>query len=465
MGQCSNHVGYAGQPVRRLPFANHRYSAKLSKLGASKSDDAASSRNAEIELIRSIANQARRETWPWVTDLVMPLLGVEGDGMNVPNGTTAAERGDGEGLGTCKPEELGDADSKFVTVFGVKMHYKEELPAGGIDPNVPCIVLVHGFNASLFSWRATMKELAVRTGARIVAFDRPPFGLSGRPLEWGNPGNPLQFNPYEIEGSAKMADELLRILGVGDMVVIGHSAGALLALKLYEAVASQGRVVRGLGFVAPAVPSTPENSFQRRATFGSQIRIVLSQAILRMDGNSVDDGPGLRYVRRNILNQRRRILEAGLGYVPHYATSSSYSSSMSMDEGDGNVSIGGDVNGSDWDGLPVDGDVHQEAIDGYLRPLKAKDWDKAALLNLRAFSIPMEYDYSGIDVPVLVILGRDDESLWSNGLALVQLLRDRQDGSVGTVFHAMRCGHVPMEEMPIEFNELVNDFFTRYFVA
>eukprot|EP00890_Picochlorum_soloecismus_P006556 jgi/Picsp_1/725/NSC_04214-R1_alpha beta hydrolase fold protein len=461
MRNCSK-IGYAGQLVRNAPYTNHRYSKKISKCNASKSDNPASTKNAEFELIRSIANQASKETLPWVMDLVMPLLGVEEVEMNMQNGSTIAERVDHEGLGTCKPEDLGDVDSKFASVFGVKMHYKEEWPEGVRDTNVPCIVLVHGFNASLFSWRATMKELAAETGARVIAFDRPPFGLSGRPLEWGNPGNPLTFNPYEIEGSAKMADELLRVLEVGDMVVIGHSAGALLALKLYEVVASKDRVV-GLGFVAPAVPSTPDNSFQRRATFGSQIRIVLSQVILRMDGTYVDDGgPGLRYVRRNILNQRKRILEAGLGYVPHYATSSSYSSSFSMDEGDDRVDL---LDGADLNGVLWDGDVHQEAVDGYLRPLKAKDWDKAALLNLRAFSIPMEYDYSGINIPVLVILGREDESLWDNGLALVRLLRERQDGSVGTVFHEMSCGHVPMEEMPIEFNELVKDFFMRYFVS
>jgi hypothetical protein len=30
---------------------------------------------------------------------------------------------------------------------------------------------------------------------RVVAYDRPPFGLAERPLSWGGPGEPLQVIP------------------------------------------------------------------------------------------------------------------------------------------------------------------------------------------------------------------------------------------------------------------------------
>lgn len=38
----------------------------------------------------------------------------------------------------------------------------------------------------------------------MIAFDRPPFGLAQRPLEWG-PGQRLQYNPYALDGSARLA--------------------------------------------------------------------------------------------------------------------------------------------------------------------------------------------------------------------------------------------------------------------
>jgi pimeloyl-ACP methyl ester carboxylesterase len=46
--------------------------------------------------------------------------------------------------------------------------------------SVPAILL-HGFGASLFSWSRVLKPLADIIGSRVVAFDRPGFGLTSRP--------------------------------------------------------------------------------------------------------------------------------------------------------------------------------------------------------------------------------------------------------------------------------------------
>lgn len=45
----------------------------------------------------------------------------------------------------------------------------------------------------------------------------------------------------------------------------------------------------------------------------------------------------------------------------------------------------------------------QDVIEGYLKPLQAMDWDRGALLNLRAFSIPPAYDYASLAQPVLLV--------------------------------------------------------------
>ncbi len=47
----------------------------------------------------------------------------------------------------------------------------------------------------------------------MIAFDRPPFGLAQRPLEWG-PGQRLQYNPYELDGSARLAAGARQLAGL-----------------------------------------------------------------------------------------------------------------------------------------------------------------------------------------------------------------------------------------------------------
>lgn len=86
-------------------------------------------------------------------------------------------------------------------VDGVSIHYKEAT-AGLSDAAPPLtIVMLHGFNGSVFNWRLVMQPLADRIaaeggakgGCRVIAFDRPPFGLSERPLSWATEAQ----NPYK----------------------------------------------------------------------------------------------------------------------------------------------------------------------------------------------------------------------------------------------------------------------------
>lgn len=49
---------------------------------------------------------------------------------------------------TLPPEQLADPDSRFVTVDGIRHHYKQ---TGG-DPTAPAVLLLHGFNGSVFNW-------------------------------------------------------------------------------------------------------------------------------------------------------------------------------------------------------------------------------------------------------------------------------------------------------------------------
>lgn len=120
--------------------------------------------------------------------------------------------------GTMPPEALADPDSRFVEVGGLQVHYKET------GQGEPALLLLHGFGASTFSWREVMEPLG--QGRRVIAFDRPGFGLTSRPL----PGEWVGRNPYSTEAQVDLTMGLMDALGVRQVVLVGNSAGGTVAL-------------------------------------------------------------------------------------------------------------------------------------------------------------------------------------------------------------------------------------------
>jgi len=124
---------------------------------------------------------------------------------------------------TVPPEQLADPDSRFVDVNGLRVHYKI---AGQGEP---ALVLLHGFGASVFSWREVMEPLAESLASEIstvIAFDRPAFGLTERPL----PGEWVGESPYSAEAQVELTVGLLDELGVERAILVGNSAGGAIAL-------------------------------------------------------------------------------------------------------------------------------------------------------------------------------------------------------------------------------------------
>ena len=139
---------------------------------------------------------------------------------------------------TAPADELADETSLFEEIDGLRLHYK--LAGSG----APGIVLLHGFGASLFSWREVMQPLGAF--GTVVAFDRPAFGLSERPM----PGDWCGDSPYGAERQVDLTIGLMDRLGMEEAVLVGHSAGgriaALTALRRPERV-------KALVLVAPAL--------------------------------------------------------------------------------------------------------------------------------------------------------------------------------------------------------------------
>jgi pimeloyl-ACP methyl ester carboxylesterase len=121
--------------------------------------------------------------------------------------------------GTVPAQFLADADSHFATIDGLQVHYKET----GSGPRA--LILLHGFGASLFSWHEVMQPLA--QFGRVVAYDRPAFGLTSRPMQGEWQGE----NPYPGPAQAKMLLALMDRLGIQRAVLVGNSAGGAIALQ------------------------------------------------------------------------------------------------------------------------------------------------------------------------------------------------------------------------------------------
>lgn len=108
-------------------------------------------------------------------------------------------------------------EKRFIEVNGFKVHYRM---AGS---GKPLVVLLHGSFLSLRSWRLVFDELAKTT--TVLAFDRPAFGYTSRPLPSKATG--VSYTP---EAQSDLVIALMKKLGFNKAVLVGNSTGGTLAL-------------------------------------------------------------------------------------------------------------------------------------------------------------------------------------------------------------------------------------------
>jgi pimeloyl-ACP methyl ester carboxylesterase len=116
---------------------------------------------------------------------------------------------------TVTPQSLAEPDGQFVQVNGASIYYIERGPADG-----PPVLLLHGFLGSTDDWSPVMDVLAA-VGYRVIAFDRPPFGLSDKSTALD----------YSVAGQATLTLGLMDTLGIDRASLIGHSAGGSVAAQ------------------------------------------------------------------------------------------------------------------------------------------------------------------------------------------------------------------------------------------
>lgn len=283
--------------------------------------------------------------------------------------------------------DLVDSDSEFYEVQGLRVHVKR---AG---EGLPALVLLHGFGASTFSWREVMGPLAERS--LVVAYDRPAFGLTDRPLsgEWEPdvwPGG----SPYGPEAQVEILARILDALGVERAVLVGNSMGgavaALAAARLPERV--QALVLVDAHLESSGPPTAAQ------ALMGSSIGRRVGPTMLSPLAAGIR--PALRAL------------------VAEAAT------------------------------------VTPEMVEGYARPLRLPRAAKALWeLTLAGVIQVGEAELGRIAVPTLVLRGETDRVVTA---AAAQRAAELIPGA--TLRTIPGAGHLPQEEQPTLFIQAIEEF-------
>src|SRR5215471_15840014 len=99
--------------------------------------------------------------------------------------------------------------SQFLTLReGARAHVRDRGPRDAL-----ALVLIHGSNASLFTWEPWVKRLSDRF--RIITMDLPGHGLTGA----------VPDGDYTQEGMVKFIDEVASMLGLHQFAIGGNSMG------------------------------------------------------------------------------------------------------------------------------------------------------------------------------------------------------------------------------------------------
>lgn len=238
---------------------------------------------------------------------------------------------------TVPAETLADPDSLFIEVNNIKIHYKQT------GSGETTFILLHGFGASLFSWHAVMPELA--NYGTVIAFDRPAFGLTERPIAWGEGGN-----PYSPEAQVELVISLMDALNIEQAILVGNSAGGKVAFE--TALAYPQRV----------------------------------QAIVAVDAAVYGGGGAPPFVRPLLKTPQMRHLGPLIA--------------RQIEKN------GDDFIRTAWHDPAK---ITAETWEGYHKPLRAENWDRALWeLTIASQESELAEQLDQLTLPVLVITGDDD---------------------------------------------------------
>ena len=241
---------------------------------------------------------------------------------------------------TRPPRELADPDSIFLEINDLEVHLKNS------GEGEPVFILLHGFGASTFSWREVIDPLSIN--GMVIAYDRPAFGLTERPLSWEGE------NPYTQESNIDLLIGLMDEFEIDQAILVGNSAGGTLATAF--TLAHPDRVQALIQVNAAIYQTRPDNPLLNWLFSTPQVDHIGPLIARQLAG-----GQGDAFIR------------------------SAWSDPSQVEE-------------------------NPEIIAGYRRPLMADNWDRALWEHTKAASAPgLAEQLSEIQVPTLVIAGADDQ--------------------------------------------------------
>ena len=284
--------------------------------------------------------------------------------------------------GLVSEQEFIEPDSKFIEINGVNIHYKET------GAGEQTFILLHPFGGSTYSWREVMDEFAKY--GRVIAYDRPAFGLTERlmPGEW-------QSNPYGMKANVEILRGLLDALGVEKAMLVGNSAGGGVAVAF--ALEYPERIDGELILVAPGVGGG----------YGPQFP-AWALPLMWM--------PQMRHLGPLMMRDYQETLP-------------------------------NTVEREWFDQTKLTAEIREK----HLQILKIKNWDRAFYELTFAPAYPeLRPLLPQLTVPALIVAGRED-----------RLIRSWYFEAISTEIPNAQleiipqCGHVPQEECPMEFMEVV----------
>ena len=327
--------------------------------------------------------------------------------------------------GEVPADALADADSRFATIRGVRIHYKDSFTFSAEDQSVgdggaesgffppdAAVVFVHGFGAGAFSWRKIAPSLATTLGVRVISLDRPGFGLSARPKrgEFSE-----SDSPYDVLEQARIVIELCAFLGVERVLFVGHADGCLVAMRA----------------ATEAEEMTPLEDASLEKKSGSNKVRVAGLALLGADARLDAAVPApVRLLLNTKLGEKmlRPLLRTEMGEV---------------------------ANRRAWfDRSKLNG----ETLRLYQLPLCIEGWDSALMEAARTRQKMTQRDISIAlealkDTPTLMVTGADDVvAPPTRAIAVAAELRRC------ALKILPRCGHLPHEESPRALLEALRPF-------
>lgn len=183
--------------------------------------------------------------------------------------------------------------SRFVQAAGLRWHI-QQFDSG--LPAAPTALLIHGTGASTHSWRG-LAPLLTRY-FKVLSLDLPGHAFTGMP-----PGG-ASSSQLSLPGMVKAIGELLVLLDVSPTLMIGHSAGAALAVRMAldglarpENIVSINGALQPLGGLAgqvfspvaklmSALPFVP-SLFAWQATYPSVLQKLIDSTGSRLDAEGM----------------------------------------------------------------------------------------------------------------------------------------------------------------------------------